>query len=96
VQNGYAFTTPQQTADIHKQWFKDKYWIWEGSVVHKIVGSDMAMAVVKYKYRPHAKDKPLETWLTYVFRLEDGEWKIVHDQNTALDFPAFAKAMSKK
>lgn len=96
VQNGYAFTTPEQTADIHKEWFKDKNWIWEGSVVHKVVGADMAMAIVKYKYRAKAKDKPLETWLTYVFRLEDGAWKIVHDQNTALDFPAFAKAMGKK
>ena len=36
--------------------------------------------------------KPLASWLTYVFALQDGEWKIVHDQNTALDFPAFAKA----
>lgn len=55
----------------------------------------MTMAVVKYKYRANAKDKPLETWLTYVFALEDGEWKIIHDQNTALDFHAFEKAMNQ-
>lgn len=85
VQNGHAFTTPEQLIALHEEWFKDPNWIWEGSVVHKVVGEDMAMAVVKYSYRASAKDTPLETWLTYVFVLEGGQWKIVHDQNTALD-----------
>ena len=95
VQNGHAFTTPKEAITIHEEWFKDPSWIWEGSVVHKVVGQDMAMALVKYSYRANAKDTPFETWLTYVFALEDGEWKIVHDQNTALDFSAFSKAMSQ-
>lgn len=54
VQNGHAFTTPSETIDIHEQWFKDPNWIWEGSVVHKVAGEDMAMALVKYQYRPKA------------------------------------------
>jgi hypothetical protein len=95
VQNGHAFTTPEEIVAVHAEWFKDHSWIWEGVVVHKVVGEDMAMAVVKYNYRTNAKDLPVESWLTYVFALEDGEWKIVHDQNTALDFPAFARAMSQ-
>lgn len=95
VQNGHAFTTPEELIAVHEEWFKDPKWIWEGSVVHKVVGTDMAMAVVKYRYRVSAKDTPNESWLTYVFTLEDGEWKIVHDQNTALDFPAFLKAMNQ-
>ena len=92
VQNGHAFTTPEEIISIHEKWFKDPDWIWEGSVVHKVVGEDMAMALVKYNYRPKPEDQPLITWLVYVFALEDGEWRIVHDQNTALDYPAFAKA----
>lgn len=92
VQNGHAFTTPEEAIAIHAEWFKDPNWIWEGSVVHKVVGEDMAMALVKYDYRPKPETPPLTTWLTYVFQLQDGEWRIVHDQNTALDFPAFAKA----
>ncbi len=91
VQNGHAFTTPAETIEIHKQWFKDPNWVWEGSVVHKIVGEDVAMALVKYQYRAKADDKPIATWLTYVFQLQEGEWRIVHDQNTALDFVAFAR-----
>lgn len=92
VQNGHAFTTPQEIIDIHEDWFKDPDWIWEGTLIHKVVGEDMAMALIKYDYRPKPEDKPLSNWLVYVFRLEDGAWKIVHDQNTALDFFAFAKS----
>lgn len=92
VQNGHAFKTPAEIIAIHEEWFKDQNWIWEGSVIHKIVGEDMAMALVKYDYRAKAEDKPLSTWLIYVFQLQEGEWRIVHDQNTSLDFPAFAKA----
>lgn len=92
VQNGHAFTTPAEIIAIHEKWFKDPNWIWEGSLVHKVVGQDVAMALVKYDYRARAEDKPVSTWLVYVFHLEDGEWRIVHDQNTSLDFPAFARA----
>jgi ketosteroid isomerase-like protein len=95
VQNGHAFTTPEETIAVHEQWFKDPDWLWQGSVVHKVVGTDMAMALVKYAYRAHPQDTPFETWLTYVFALEKGEWKIVHDQNTALDFNAFSEATSR-
>lgn len=74
VQNGHAFTTPEEAIAIHEEWFKDPRWIWEGSVVHKAVGADMAMALVRYDYRPKPEDPPLTTWLTYVFALQDGEW----------------------
>jgi len=92
VQNGHAFTTPVETIAIHEQWFKDPNWIWEGSVVHKVVGEDMAMALVKYHYRATADDVPVSSWLTYVFQLQDNQWRILHDQNTALDYIAFARA----
>jgi ketosteroid isomerase-like protein len=92
VQNGHAFTTPAENIALHEQWFRDPDWTWEGDVVHKVVGEDMAMALVKYTYRAKPDVEPFVTWLTYVFQLQDGEWRIVHDQNTALDYPAFARA----
>ncbi len=54
-------------------------------------GADLAMALVQYRYRAKPDDAPVVSWLTYVFQLEDGRWRIVHDQNTALDFGAFAR-----
>jgi len=92
VQNGHAFTTPAETIEIHKQWFQDPNWIWEGKVVHKVVGEDVAMALINYEYRPTADATPFSTWLVYVFQLQEGQWRIVHDQNTALDYSAFARA----
>ena len=92
VQNGHAFTTPSELIDIHELWFKDPNWLWEGSVIHKIVGVDMAMALLRYQYRARPGDEPFSTWLLYVFQLQDGEWRIVHDQNTALDYAAFARS----
>ena len=92
VQNGHAFTTPAEIIAIHEEWFKDPNWIWEGTLIHTVVGEDMGMALVKYEYRAKAEDAPLSTWLIYVLRLEENEWRIVHDQNTSLDFPAFARA----
>jgi hypothetical protein len=91
VQSGHAFTSPAETIALHEQWFKDPNWVWEGSVVHKVVGEDVAMALIQYQYRPRREDVPVVTWLTYVFQLQEGEWRIVHDQNTALDFVAFAR-----
>ena len=92
VQNGHAFKTSQELIDMHEEWFKDQNWIWEGSIVRKVVGEDMAFVLIKYEYRAKKEDTPFSTWLTYVFRLEDSEWRIIHDQNTALDFQAFAKS----
>lgn len=92
VQSGHAFTTPAELIAIHEEWFKDPDWTWEGELVHKVVGSDVAMALIKYRYRARADAEPFSTWLVYVFRLEDGEWRIVHDQNTAVDYGAFARA----
>jgi ketosteroid isomerase-like protein len=92
VQNGHVFTTPSETIEIHRQWFQDPNWIWEGTVVHKVAGEDVAMALVKYQYRPNAAAAAFSTWLTYVFQLQEGQWRIVHDQNTALDYAAFARA----
>ena len=96
VQNGHAFTTPSELIDIHEQWFKDPQWTWQGSVVHQVVGADMAMALVRYQYRATAEAEPFSTWLLYVFQLQDGEWRIVHDQNTALDYAAFARSAGIK
>jgi hypothetical protein len=92
VQNGHAFTTSSETIDIHRQWFKSPNWIREGPVVHKFVREDMAMALVRYQYRTRADDEPISAWLLSGFQQQEGEWRIVHDQNTASDDAVFARS----
>lgn len=90
VQNGHAFTTPAETIALHKEWFARSGWIWEGEVVHKIEGADMATVVMRYAYRDKPDDAPMTTWLTLVFRIEDGAWRLVHDHNTMIQTPVKA------
>jgi ketosteroid isomerase-like protein len=92
VQNGHAFTTRDELIAMHEQWFQDPNWTWRGEVVHTVVGTDMAMALIRYHYQASAAAAPFATWLVYVFRREDGAWRIVHDQNTAVDYAAFARS----
>ncbi|MFZ5617274.1 MAG: YybH family protein [Pseudomonadota bacterium] len=84
VQNGCAFTTPAETVALHEDWFKRDGWSWKGEVIHKIVGEDIGVAVIKYDYQDSPGAKPFSTWLTFVFKIEDGEWRLVHDQNTMI------------
>lgn len=84
VQNGHAFITPEEIIAVHRDWFKDPQWTWKGSLVHSVVGADVGMALVKYEYCAKPGDAPLSTWLVYVLRIEEGEWRIVHDQNTLI------------
>lgn len=92
VQNGHAFTRRSELIALHEEWFKDSNWIWKGEVVRKVVGEDMAMALIKYEYQAKPEDEPFSTWLVYVFQIQDGKWRIVHDQNTAQDYAAFARS----
>ena len=91
VQNGLALTRPEDTVALHDFWFKDKAWSWKGTVAHKVVGEDMALAVIRYSYQHNENTPPFENWRTYVFQIQNGSWRIIHDQNTALDYNAFAR-----
>ena len=71
VQNSHIFMTPAETIAILEEWFKQPNWIWVGSVVHKVIGEDMAMAFVRYTYQPDKEAEPFDTWLIYVFQLQD-------------------------
>ena len=84
VQNGHAFSTPDELVALHDDWFRRDDWSWEGEVVHKIVGADLGVALIRYRYRDTKDAKPFSTWLTYVFRREDGDWRLVHDHNTMI------------
>ena len=82
---GAALETKDAILDFHREWFSDKDWIWDIQVEKIIEGEDMATAVTRYAYRDNAEGAPRLAWLVLVFKLEDGEWRLVHDQNTRID-----------
>ena len=83
--NGTLVPDTQAVRDFHAEWFSDKGWFMEPEVIKVIEGKDMATALIKYSYRDNAKSETSMNWLVLVFKLEDGAWKLVHDQNTKIE-----------
>ncbi len=85
--NGVLLPTNKDVMDFHEQWFADTDWVMEPEIVKVIEGGDMATALLKYRYRDTADGEARSNWLVLVFQVEDGEWKLVHDQNTRIENP---------
>lgn len=82
--NGAALETTEQVLAFHEEWFADSNWRMDPDVVKVIEGEDMATALLKYDYRDTPDGEPRSSWLVLVFKLEDGAWRLVHDQNTRI------------
>ena len=80
--DGRALRTRREVLELHRDWFAATGWTWEPEVVATTVGADLAHALVRYRYGDPAGSR--ENWLSLVFRLEAGEWRLVHDQNTRI------------
>jgi len=74
-------------ADFHREWFSDSDWRMAPVVEKLIEGKDLSAALVRYDYRDTPDGAPRSAWLVLVFRLEDGAWRLVHDQNTRIQPP---------
>ena len=70
-----------------KGWFEEENWRLSYKVVRKIRGTDLSMALVLVSYDEDDRNgKPyhLDHYLALTFQKEDGEWRLVHDQNTGI------------
>ena len=81
---GALIDSTEAVVDFHRQWFEDAEWIMEPEIIKTIQGNDQATALLRYQYRDSADAEPRTSWLVLVFRLEDGQWRLVHDQNTRI------------
>lgn len=82
---GTQLPTTQDVIDFHKDWFKNKDWVFETEIRKIIEGSDQSTALVHYSFRDTAQGAPRYAWLVLTFQLEDNEWRLIHDQNTRID-----------
>ena len=82
--DGSAIETTEGVLTFHEEWFGDPNWRMAPEVVKIMEGEDMAAALLKYDYRDTPDGEPRSSWLVLVFKLEDGEWRLVHDQNTRI------------
>ena len=85
--NGAAVNSTSEVIAFHREWFADPHWRWHGEIVDAQLGTDLSLALVKYSYRDTPDAEPHSSWLALVFALEEGQWRLVHDQNTSLPAP---------
>lgn len=84
--NGVQTATRQAYVDFHKQFFAEKTWTIQFEPVSRAVGPDFAVLTTKSLYEDVVDGKPYRSrsWVTFTFRKESGQWRLIHDQNTRL------------
>jgi uncharacterized protein (TIGR02246 family) len=84
--NGVQTATRQAYIDFHKEFFASKSWTIQFEPVSRAVGADFAVLTTKSLYQDTVDGKPYRSrsWVTFTFRKEAGQWRLIHDQNTRL------------
>ena len=84
--NATRTTTRQAFVDFHKTFFADRTWTMRFEPVSTTVAGDMAVVTARTRWEGRDDGKPVwsESWLTLVFRNQDGRWGLIHDQNTRI------------
>jgi ketosteroid isomerase-like protein len=53
-------------------------------VIDQRIGADLGYTLLRMTQLNEGEEEPSRYFLLLVFALEDGEWRLVHDQNTAI------------
>jgi ketosteroid isomerase-like protein len=88
--DGNTFDTRKQYVDFHKEWFGDRRWSFHADIVDVIETAQLGHVLARYRYAAPDKDGAMvtkNTWLALTFANEDGQWRLVFDQNTRIDTP---------
>jgi len=84
--NGTQTSTRQAYVDFHKEFFSTRTWTIQFEPVSRSVGADVAVLKTKSLYQDVVDGKPYRSrsWVTFTFQKEQGQWRLIHDQNTRL------------
>ncbi|PHR90831.1 MAG: DUF4440 domain-containing protein [Robiginitomaculum sp.] len=82
--DGGYLATKSDVLAMHADWFADKNWRMTFEPVSQIVGKEVAVALIKTSYRDTPDGTPRYAFLTLSFQLQEGEWRLVLDQNTRI------------
>ena len=83
--DGSFLATRAENEAMTKDWFANKDWRMTFEPVSKVIGSDLAVVLVKYAYQDTPDGEPRYAYLALTFQLQDGEWRLVLDQNTRIE-----------
>lgn len=82
--DGNIMTTREEVIAFHKAWFEDDKWEMEREIIGTFVKDSMAIATVRYAYKDTPDGDVRYAFLGLVFAIENGEWRLIHDQNTRI------------
>lgn len=82
--DGSFLATRAEVDAMTKDWFSNKDWRMTFEPVSKVIGSDLGVALVKYAYQDTPEGDLRFAYLSLTFQLQDGEWRLVLDQNTRI------------
>lgn len=85
--DGSYMATRAEVEEFHTRWFADENWRMNFEEVTRIVGKDMASVLVRTAYQDAPDSAPRFAYLNLLFQLQDGEWRLIHDQNTRIILP---------
>lgn len=90
--NGTRTDTRAAYLDFHRDFFASPTWSIRFEILSEIAGPDFAVLTTRSFYSDTDNGQPVRTssWVTFTFRREQGEWRLIHDQNTRVpaDLPA--------
>lgn len=84
--NGKLIKTAEEFVEFNQDWFSDPDWKMQIELVRVVGGADLGFALLDVDYsdkNQHGEPIHKTFYLHLVFRRhENGEWLLVHDQNT--------------
>lgn len=90
--NGTRTDTREAYLAFHREFFTSSTWSIRFQVLSKVEGPDYGVITTRSFYSDTDNGQPINTssWVTFTFRRENGEWRLIHDQNTRVpaDLPA--------
>lgn len=82
--DGSYLENTQAVIDFHREWFSDTEWVFDTEIDKIIEGTTQSTALIKYSYKDTSDGPPRFAWLVLTFQIENGEWRLIHDQNTRI------------
>lgn len=78
--DGRIITGRENAIAAHRDWFMNDRWTFEPEVLWTREEAGAAWALTRVSYREDGADK--QFLLLFLFVQENGEWRLVYDQNT--------------
>jgi ketosteroid isomerase-like protein len=84
--NGHLTHSRADYLSFHREWFADPGWTMAFERIAVDVDGNYGHALYRSTYDGDGSgpEEPRSSYLTLGFRLENGQWRLVHDQNTRI------------